>query len=231
VLQATTSVIAASLRDAVTRGQIPAGTPLRQDRIAAQFGVSHIPVREALQQLAAEGLAVLIHNRGYVVSELSPEAVWELTEYRALLEGEMARCAVPNLTRVDLDGAAAVLDDLDRATDILETLRLAAVFHTIIYRRAERPFFLKSIEAVRGNLARYWRLAWEDVGFKPHSQDEHRRILSLCRRRKADDVKCEVERHIRATGTLIIEYLRDQASPSTRPSKTRHDGSHQLPRS
>jgi biotin operon repressor len=64
-----------------------AGTPLRQDRIAAQFGVSHILVREALQQLAAEGLAVLIHNRGYVVSELSPEVVWELTEYRERLSG------------------------------------------------------------------------------------------------------------------------------------------------
>ena len=50
--------IAGALREAVVCGEIKAGTPLRQDRIAAEFGVSHIPVREALKELVVEGLAV-----------------------------------------------------------------------------------------------------------------------------------------------------------------------------
>jgi DNA-binding FadR family transcriptional regulator len=79
----------------------------RQDRIAAEFGVSHIPVREALKQLVAEGLAVFIKNCGIVVSELSPKVAWELTEYRCLIEGQMARWAVPMMTDRGSENTAA----------------------------------------------------------------------------------------------------------------------------
>jgi len=207
---ATPELIAQSLREAITSGEIKAGMPLRQDHIAREFGVSHIPVREALKELVAEGIAVFIKNRGVVVSELSADVAWELTEYRCLLEGQMARWAVPAMTRDDVAQAREVLQRLDQETQTAEVLRLAAAFHEIIYRRANRPFFLKSIASVRANLARYWRLAWEDRHYKPQSQKEHRHILMLCRRRDADAVGTEIERHIRATGSLIVSYIRQQ---------------------
>ena len=68
-LAAPTS-IARALHEAIACGEIKAGTPLRQDCIAAEFGVSHIPVREALKELVSDGLAVFVKNRGVVVSEL-----------------------------------------------------------------------------------------------------------------------------------------------------------------
>jgi DNA-binding GntR family transcriptional regulator len=205
---ATPSAIAGALREAIVLGEIEAGTPLRQDRIAADFGVSHIPVREALQELVAGGLAVFVRNRGVVVSELSVDLVWELTEYRCLLEGQMARWAVPALTSHDIAEAKEILDRLDLTTKTAEILRLNTEFHAALFRPANRPFFLKSIEMVRANLARYWRLAWEDLGYKPHSQREHRKILALCRKKDADAVGREMEGHIRETGTLIVSYLR-----------------------
>jgi DNA-binding GntR family transcriptional regulator len=151
---ATPSVIAGVLREAIVLGEIEAGTPLRQDRIAADFGVSHIPVREALQELVAGGLAVFIRNRVVVVSELSVDLAWELTEYRCLLEGQMARWAVPALTSQDLAEARKILDRLDRTTKTAEILSLNTAFHAALFRPANRPFFLKSIEAVRPN---WWR--------------------------------------------------------------------------
>jgi DNA-binding GntR family transcriptional regulator len=200
--------IARSLRDAIIRGEILPSAPLRQDHIAAQFGVSHIPVREALKELVANGLAVFVKNRGVVVSELSADLVWELTEYRCLLEGQMARWAVPVMTKQDLAEAKDILDRLDRATDIAEILTLNTAFHAAIFRPANRPFFLKSIETVRINIARYWRLAWEELGHKPRSQQEHRKILALCRKKDAGAVGREMEDHIRETGSLIVSYLK-----------------------
>ncbi len=120
---ATPALIADALREAITYGDIKAGMPLRQDHIAAEFGVSHIPVREALKELVAEGLAVFVKNRGVVVSELSPDVAWELTEYRGVLEGQMARWAVPLMKSQDFTEAKDILDRLDRETDIAGILR------------------------------------------------------------------------------------------------------------
>jgi DNA-binding GntR family transcriptional regulator len=204
-------VIADALRKAITLGELKAGTPLRQDHLALEFGVSHIPVREALKALVAEGLAVFVKNRGVIVSELSADVAWQLTEYRCLLEPQMARWAVPDLTREDFEAAKSILDRLDKENSGAALLSLNTEFHSIILRRANRPFFLRSIEAVRANLGRYWRLAWEDLRYKPHSQKDHRRILMLCRKRDADAVAIEMERHIRDTGTAVVAYIKRQA--------------------
>jgi DNA-binding GntR family transcriptional regulator len=211
---ATPALIAQALREAITSGEIKAGMPLRQDHIAREFGVSHIPVREALKELVTEGMAVFVKNRGVVVSELSADVAWELTEYRCLLEGQMARWAAPSMTSEDFAQAKDVLQRLDRETQIAEILRLASTFHEIIYRRANRPFFLKSIASVRANLTRYWRLAWEDLNYRPRTQKEHRDILKLCRRGDANAVGEEIERHIRSTGSLIVSYIRSSRQQS-----------------
>jgi DNA-binding GntR family transcriptional regulator len=200
--------ITAALREAIAYGDFPAGTPLRQDRIAADYGVSHIPVREALKELVGEGLAVFAKNRGVVVSELSARVAWELTEYRCLLEGQMARWAVPQLNDHDLLEAEQILDRLDDETDLRAILKLNTAFHAVLFTPANRPYFLKSIETVRANLLRYWRLAWEELGYKPQSQRDHRKIMTLCKKRDGKAVGREMERHIRETGTLIVGYLK-----------------------
>ncbi|HET9183297.1 MAG TPA: GntR family transcriptional regulator, partial [Candidatus Angelobacter sp.] len=65
--QSLTSAVADKLRDRIIRGEIPEGSQLRQDVIATQFQVSRIPVREALRQLHAEGLIMILPNRGAIV--------------------------------------------------------------------------------------------------------------------------------------------------------------------
>jgi DNA-binding GntR family transcriptional regulator len=204
---AATESIAKALREAIAFGELAAGTPLRQDRIAAEFGVSHIPVREALKELVGEGLAVFIKNRGVVVAGLSAKVAWELTEYRVLLEGQMARWAVPLIDAGDLAEAEQILEQIDQETRIREVLRLNTAFHAALFRSAGRPYFLKSIETVRTNLMRYWRLAWEDLGHKPQSQRDHRKLLSSCKKRDGKAAAREMERHIRETGTMIVAYL------------------------
>src|SRR3546814_14611585 len=74
------AVIADTLRAAILKGLIPGGAPIRQDRLAAGFGVSHIPVREALRHLAAEGLVQPYPNRGVVAAQMSTDDVRDLPE-------------------------------------------------------------------------------------------------------------------------------------------------------
>jgi len=87
--------VAESLRERILDGEFKAGFPLRQDALASEFGVSRIPIREALMQLEAEGLIKIHPHRGAIVSELSTEEVQELFALRALLEPRLLRIPLP----------------------------------------------------------------------------------------------------------------------------------------
>src|SRR5690606_29038054 len=86
------------LRDKILHGDYREGSPLRQDALAAELGVSRIPVREALRQLEVEGLVTFSPHLGAVVSSLSLNEIEELFDLRALLESELLRQAVKRMT-------------------------------------------------------------------------------------------------------------------------------------
>ena len=96
-------MVAEGLRQGILNGVLESGQPLRQEQIAGDFGVSKSPVREALRQLAGEGLVTFSPHRGAVVSKISYEEAREITEIRISLESLALRLAVPNITEEDLE--------------------------------------------------------------------------------------------------------------------------------
>jgi DNA-binding GntR family transcriptional regulator len=96
--------IALVLRDRILSGELRPGTFLRMDRIAAELGVSHTPVREALQSLRAEDMVLALPRRGFVVAELTRGDVADLFEVQADLTGTLAARAAERLGPADLDG-------------------------------------------------------------------------------------------------------------------------------
>ncbi|MGL4240316.1 MAG: GntR family transcriptional regulator, partial [Beijerinckiaceae bacterium] len=114
------AAIAAQLRDAVLDGSYPAGAQLRQDALAASFGVSRIPVREALLQLEGEGLVQIVPHKGAVVSGLSKAEVDDVFALRGLLETRLLRHSAPRLTADDfteLDRVQSAFADAIRRRD------------------------------------------------------------------------------------------------------------------
>lgn len=214
----STAMIADALRNAICSGEIAPGAALKQDEIAAEYSVSHTPVREALKALVAEGLAVLHHNRGCFVSDLSSAVARELMEFRAVLEPRLAGWAVDHLTERDIAHARTLMVQIDTAADPAQRLRLATEFHTVIYIRANRPFFLEQVDRARNNLNRYWRLAWGDRTFPANTQNEHQEILDLCVARDRTGLMALIERHIMMSGEVVLQYLqRMEADQTVRP--------------
>src|ERR1700740_3586502 len=160
--QSLTWAVADRLRDKITRGEIPEGAQLRQDAIATQYGVSRIPVREALRQLDAEGLIAIVPNRGAIVPALSPSDVGELFSIRALLEPEVLKLSIPLLTEEDFNEADAVLQkyvrELKKQEHVSAWGRLNWQFHSILSPRANQPRFMAIIRNVNNNGERYTRL-------------------------------------------------------------------------
>src|ERR1700761_8635753 len=204
----STEMIADALRDAICGGEIPPGAPLKQDEIAAEFSVSHTPVREALKALVSEGLATLHHNRGCFVSDLSSGVARELMEFRAVLEPRLAGWAIDHLTERDIEHARLLMAKIDKSGNPAQRLRLATEFHNVIYTRANRPFFLEQVSRARNNLSRYWLLAWREKSFPTATQTEHEEMLTLCVKKDRAGLMDLIERHIIASGNVVLAYLR-----------------------
>jgi len=184
-IKGTAEQIADRVRAEIEEGRLAPGAPLNQVDLAARFGLSRIPVREALRHLAAEGYVTYRPNKGAnVVSAASADDVEEIIEIRECLETRLMDHAVEKLTPETLEEAAEALDALNRAKTAQQVHGAHQRFHTLLYRAAERPrmeeiingwrFRLDVLPDVDGARKRAFALATRDV---------HRRLLDACRKR------------------------------------------------
>lgn len=212
--QSLTSAVADKLRDQIIRGEIPEGAQLRQDAIASQYRVSRIPVREALRQLDAEGLISIVPNRGAVVPALSPSDIEELFSIRALLEPEVLKLSVPHLTEQDFSEAEAVLreyvSELRREDHVSMWGRLNWQFHAILYKRADQPRFMNIIRNVNNSGERYTRLQLYLTHGMNRANEEHHKILELCRRREVQAACKLLREHIQHAGESLKQALEEK---------------------
>jgi len=198
-VKGTAEQIADFVRAEIEEGRLAPGTQLNQVHLAARFGMSRIPVREALQHLAAEGYVTYRANKGAnVVSAMAPEEVEEILEIRECLEARIMDRAVDLLTPEDLDEASEALDALNRGRTSRQLHGAHRRFHEILFRAARRPRMAAIIQS--------WRFRLDvhpDVDgarkrdFARASRDVHARLLAACRKRDhaavAKCVKIEYE--------------------------------------
>lgn len=123
------------LRDHIVSGELQPGTRLRHEDLAQQLGVSHTPVRHALERLVSEGLAERVPYKGVRVVEYSSNEIADLFGLRLLLEPIAARLAAQNMRSEALDELSKILDKgegLDQARDLTDRRELNRRFHAAI---------------------------------------------------------------------------------------------------
>ncbi|WP_416673102.1 GntR family transcriptional regulator [Egbenema bharatensis] len=206
--RSTPDLIADALRQAILYGVFAEGQSLRQDEIATQFGVSRIPVREALRQLEVEGLVTFFPNRGAVVTVLSIAEVQEIVEIRIALETTALQYAIPNQSQTCWATAERILVETDQATDFNRWAELNWEFHSTLYTPADRPRLLSMIRMLHINVDRYVRLQLKQTNYQEHSQQEHYRLLEYCQQQDAKGAIEGLKRHIGDAGKELVGYLR-----------------------
>lgn len=170
-----------ALRTAIHRGDLRAGEPLRTAHIAAELGVSRIPVREALQQLGSEGLVTLYPNRGAVVTALSVQEVEEIYELRQLLEGEALRRHFPRLSGQDLDAAALMLDQMELTPDPENWGKLDRQLQALLHGALPGTRLHELIRSLRVHVDRYAHLYGLAMTHRTHFEAQHRALLRALR--------------------------------------------------
>jgi DNA-binding GntR family transcriptional regulator len=206
--------VADCVREAILRGDFKPGERLDENVIASLLSVSRTPVRAALRILAAESLVEVQPHRGAVVNELSASELEEIYFIRGVLEGALARLAVPSLDGERIAALQAILEEMEMTADTDRWLALNNHFHRTLYQAANRPRMLSIIDYVRNIAVPYIRQFIDSPERMESSRGEHRRILAACVERDGALAQEEVERHLKAVCEANLEYVESEQSTS-----------------
>lgn len=204
-----------ALRQAILRGLLVPGQRLRQEILAAELGVSRIPLRDAFRRLSAEGLIQINGRRGARVASLTAADASELYELRRILEVHCLQLAIRNLTD---EGAVNLLDmaaHLDPAAGHRASGGISARgFYTELYRWSGRPRMAGTIIQLRHELNRYHALL--DV---PLDSEIHGQIRDAIRARDAAASAQAMRRHLQRSRNGLVAVLRKSSAHGGRPRR------------
>jgi DNA-binding GntR family transcriptional regulator len=187
-----------SIREDLITGRLVSGVRVTAEELAARLGISHVPVREALRYLEAEGHLERDHRGRLRVRPTSPDEAEEIYELRRILETEVLGVAVPKLTDEDiakLDAEFAAMEAGLAQKDIFAYATANRRFHFIAFERAERPWILRFLRMVWDAASRYQTRVFSSSGWEKRLQDEHRRLLEAFRTRDATTAIATMDEH------------------------------------
>lgn len=194
-----------ALRYRILDGSLAAGAKLHQSQLASEFGMSRIPVRDAIRALTAEGLVTQHPHRTAVVSPVGVTDLAELYEIRIAVEPRASALAVPRLVPAEVSKLRALLESLGELDQPERWHQAHDLFHSTLYRRSGRPRMISLLDRARAQTRRYtWiRLdrATEEV------EAEHRLILGAVERSDTQSVAALVQAHLTAGYNIVSRRL------------------------
>lgn len=196
------------LRDKILAGDLHPGTKLSQHHLAAELGMSRIPVRDALRSLASEGLVDVRAHSTAVVSRLSALDLQELYELRIAIEPPLGRVAVPGLTPRHLTEMAALLVEMETTIETTDWLILNNRFHETMYAAAARRRSLDMVRTIRRQTDRYTAVYVELN--HPVADTEHRMIYEAARLGQGVRLEALLKAHISGSYEQMLRYLSDE---------------------
>jgi DNA-binding GntR family transcriptional regulator len=204
------SAVGDELRRRILDGTFQSGFQLRQDALAEEFGVSRIPIREALVQLEAEGLVKILPHKGAIVSELSIAEIDELFELRLMLEPRLLGASAPHLTPQDFLKINQILAEYSSEIDARHVSRwgeLNTQFHMLIYRHAEKPRSLALVANLLQDCDRHARIQLSLDNNTDRAHKEHMALAALCEAGKIEAASDLLKSHIEHAGSSLREFL------------------------
>jgi DNA-binding GntR family transcriptional regulator len=195
-----------TLRAAVLDGTLEGGARLLQSELAQQLGVSTTPVREALRDLATEGLVVFDAHRGALVRALDIAEVRELYELRMTLEPLMVRRVIAAITSEQLARAEKLQRRMEQPSDTSTWAELNRDFHAIFSEIDDSSRLSSILAGLRDSAAPYVALS---LAARPQQVEEanieHARLLDLYRRKAVHEAVELTLVHLQATLAAIEE--------------------------
>jgi DNA-binding GntR family transcriptional regulator len=199
------------LREAIILGELSAGTPLRLDELARSLGMSISPIREAVRQLEALGLAKHVPHQGARVLDFDVDDLRDLFQVRLALESLAVRRAAERFTDEDAENARAALerfDEMAAAGDVRGTMRAHTDFHFTLYEASQSQWL---VALIRPAWDRSERFRPALLTSKTGPQERHRRfddqLLAACARHDPDAAGQALHDHLELASVIFETEL------------------------
>ena len=203
--------IVVALRRAIILGELPDGLHLEEPSLAEKFGVSRIPIREALARLSQEGLIRLEPRRGAFVVGMGEDDVHEVYELRLLIETHAIRRAAETRNPA---GIAALQVHADQMADAVRNNQLDGFaepdvnFHRVIITMANNRRLLAAWEPIGGLIASILSITDTTYRDMPRAVVSHQAMIDMIRSGDADAAALEIRAHLENGEAVMREAMR-----------------------
>lgn len=203
--------ICQKIKDDILNNQLPKGVPLRQKELSARYGVSRIPIRDALLSLKNEGWLVPNGKAGVMVPKLNWQEAEDLSFMRAELECQLLSLAFDRITKNDILSARLSLVELNENNlTLIRRGELNWRFHDSLYRPADRPVLHSTVERLNRQAVRYLGFQYGPLAYRQTSEDQHDMLLQFIESKNKNAALVLLRQHIEDAGNLLASYLKER---------------------
>jgi DNA-binding GntR family transcriptional regulator len=210
LVQSMTSQLIVRFRDRILAGSYAPGSALRQDILAAEFGTSKIPVREALVQLQSEGLVDIFPNRGFQVRPLASAELDEVFRLRLQIEPAAVALGTQLATAADHTAASAALEQLNHALtsgQFSSSGRLNREFHLSLIVPRVQPVAAEILSRLHTLAQRYVQAHLRPEGRVKRAIREHAALLKAWNLGKSAQASELIHAHIESTREDLVRVV------------------------
>lgn len=195
------------IKQKILSGQLKPGDRIVETKLARELGISQTPLREAIHQLAGEGIVTIVPNKGTSVAVLTPHDVFEIYTLRANLEGLAIKLAILNRTPEDIDTLENHYEEMKRKGRDESVTSLAAetsYLHRYIYQMSKHSHLISMIDAISFKIALVNSMVCMKYS-KQKEVEEHAELIEAVK--KADPIHAEkvMKAHLHRAYCTFIE--------------------------
>lgn len=203
------------LKRAILDGTLKAGELLSENKIAADFGVSRTPVREALRVLEREGFVTMLPGRKVIVSVPSPQDIEEIYDIRLIVETEALRRIRPEHqdTIAALERCVAEAEEALRHGNIAELQRINTAFHMTLVAALDNERLRRFIDSVHDAAARLRLYSLGERDWAQDSEEEHKQIVALLKQGNNEGAVQVSRRHLEKGAGIVRKMFSQRGMP------------------
>lgn len=206
-----TDLVRERVRGLIVDGSFGLGEMISEDRLAAALGVSRSPVRDALNELKAIGLVVVIPKRGSFVFDPSLDDVEKICEYRSLLEAAAAGLAAQHgheAALADLRATLARMEAALAADDPIAYGHHDTAFHQVLFHHAANPFLADAYGLVSSRIAALrTHLTVSYADRRQRSFGEHAQLIDLFAAGDLSSFNALLQAHVLRTRDVYVQAI------------------------
>jgi DNA-binding GntR family transcriptional regulator len=199
---------AKALRQAIRQGVIGPGDELNQEQVADRLGISRIPLREALQSLAALGIVTTTGGRGFRVASLDADEVDELYGLRLRIEPAIAADIIAGTRPAHVERLRQLDDDMRNADAPEDWAQLNYLFHVELYKQGSGEHTLRIIRQLLDLVTPYSNIYVHGVGGRPRAEGEHGEMVAAVEEGDADALERQIHLHLQGARDAILRHMK-----------------------